>query len=726
MSGGIKVPSIFTAVDKFTRPVRKMARTGVQFAKSVDAGVARLDRRINRFGRTIRNTLGAFGLFVGLTAGVAVVGDAVRVIADYEQANANLASVLGIEVKETKALQAASKQLGATTAFTAAEVAGLQTEFAKLGFAQDQILGMTQGTLALAAATRTELPQAAMQVGSTIRAFGLAATDAGKVADIFAASTSKSALDMEKLDVAMSKVAPVAKQFGFELKDTVAIMGTLANAGFDASTMATSTRSIILNLADANGKLAKQLGGPARNFDDITRAMVKLQKKGVDLNTLLKATDKRSVAAFATLLEGAEKTKELQVALEQSGGAAERMAKKQLDTLRGRVTILRSAYEGFILSLDEGNGSFSTAAKRALDVTAEILSMASGMATAKEELFGNALANRILAERIITLIKALRAIVVSYLMIKTLLIIGRSLYAAYSVGLGIATAMQWKNTIALKGNSLAMKAHVVTTRIATVAQKAFNMAMRMNPIGLVITGVVALAAGVAILTQAFRTNSREQRLNSEIQNRALQNTIEQRAEIDFLFRSLKKAEVGSDKFHNVLSRINQIQPGIVEKYNLQAGALENITRAENDLKKAVMERAKAEAIAQLIQEKTRQMIVEQTEGPRFGDKLIALFKSGGAPGVFGAQMILEQQSRIASINDDINALMERQAALAGQDGPTQPVNLAATQERINTERQESVERGELGINITDETGRAEVDKGRLNGIPVRTEETFGF
>ena len=64
-------------------------------------------------------------------------------------------------------------------------------------------------------------------------------------------------------------MAPVAKAFGFSIEDSTALLGQLANAGFDASSAATATRNILLNLADANGDLAKELGRPIKNAEDL-------------------------------------------------------------------------------------------------------------------------------------------------------------------------------------------------------------------------------------------------------------------------------------------------------------------------------------------------------------------------------------------------------------------------------------------------------------------------
>ena len=65
---------------------------------------------------------------------------------------------------------------------------------------------------------------------------------------------------------------------------------------------ATATRNILLNLADGSGKLAKALGGSVNTLPELVAGLKKLREQGVDLNTTLELTDKRSVAAFNAFL----------------------------------------------------------------------------------------------------------------------------------------------------------------------------------------------------------------------------------------------------------------------------------------------------------------------------------------------------------------------------------------------------------------------------------------
>jgi TP901 family phage tail tape measure protein len=436
--------------------------------------------------------LGGLGLALG---GAALIGGLVSVIGifkDFEQANANLSAVLGKSKSEIIALSNDSKRLGASTAFTAAQVAGLQTEYAKLGFTQDEILKSTEATLSLAAATNTDLAQSATQVGAALRAFGLDASEAGRVADVFAASTSKSALDMEKLNTSMSIVAPVAKQFGFSIEDSTALLGSLANAGFDASSAATATRNIFLNMADANGKLAKSLGRPVTSLEDMLVGMEELRAKGVDLATMLDLTDKRSVAAFATFLDGTDSIRSLSVELKNAEGAAAAMAKTQLDTLGGSLTILESAYQGFILSMEDGTGGFASQLRMIVDVTAEMFTLASGMGAATETLTENQRTIRSWAEFMLSALKVVGTMIAVMLAWKAAILITKGALLAYNaIANAVFLVQMIKYTAATSGLTFAQAA-------LAIAQAELNTIMAANPMMLMVIGIAALIALVVV------------------------------------------------------------------------------------------------------------------------------------------------------------------------------------------------------------------------------------
>ena len=285
--------------------------------------------------------------------------EAYKTISNFEQANANLASILGATSDQMEKLEKAAIALGSSTRYSASQVTGLQTELAKLGFTVKEITDMSPAVLNFAGSVGTDLASAAALAGVALRSFNLGSEQTEDALGTMAVACNKSALSFTYLQNSFSTIAPVAKTYGLSLKDTIALLGTLANAGFDASSAATATRNILLKMVNTNGKLAKSLGGSVKTFDDIMDGMIKLRDSGLDLAGAFELTDQRSVSAFSTFLDGAESAMELRGELEDVNGKLQEMAEQRANTVEGAIDGMKSAWEGLVLSFRNSTGTFA-------------------------------------------------------------------------------------------------------------------------------------------------------------------------------------------------------------------------------------------------------------------------------------------------------------------------------------------------------------------------------
>lgn len=292
---------------------------------------------------------GVVALFTKLREGV---GDIVK----FEYANSRLAAILGTTSDKVKELTVDAQRLGATTKYTASEATELQIELAKLGFTRKEILESTEAVLKFAQATGSELSEAAALSGAALRMFNADTKETERYVSAMAISTTKSALSFSYLATALPIVGPVAKAFNFSIEDTLALLGKLSDAGFDASMAATATRNIFLNLADSNGKLAKALGKPVKTLPELVDGLRSLKEKGVDLNTTLELTDKRSVAAFNAFLTAVDKILPLRTQITGVESELGDMAHTMEDNVQGAMANLSSAWEAFMLSFSNSTG----------------------------------------------------------------------------------------------------------------------------------------------------------------------------------------------------------------------------------------------------------------------------------------------------------------------------------------------------------------------------------
>ena len=308
--------------------------------------------------------LGAFGLNLfgaaaAVTAFVGVVRGAGQTIADFEQANANLASILGVSKDQIAALTDSAVALGPALGRLPKEVTDLQTELAKLGFTTPQILEAQEAVILLANATGESLGKSAEVAAATLKGFGLDAEETQRVVDVMAQSFNATSLDLEKFSTAMATLAPAAKAAGFSFEETTALVGVLADRGLDASVVGTSLRSIFQDLAKTGMSL-----------DD---ALAQINGSTNKNATAFELFGERAASAGIILAEAREETDRVTTSLQSAGGAAEAMAQTQLDTLTGSVNRVTASWDAFVLSLEKGDGVLGKLVRGTLDTFADIL-----------------------------------------------------------------------------------------------------------------------------------------------------------------------------------------------------------------------------------------------------------------------------------------------------------------------------------------------------------------
>lgn len=295
-------------------------------------------RQLDKTGKRMQK-LGT-GLSKSLTAplvGIGVLG--VKTFADFEDGMAKVQAISGATGSEFKALEIDAKKLGETTRFTATQVAQLQLNFSKLGFNPTEILAATAATLDLALATGEDLASSATVAASTLRGFGLEATETQRIVDVMAASFSSSSLDLEKFKTAMATVAPVAKNAGVSLEDATGQLAVLVNAGVDAATAGTGLRNIYLDIAGSGETLEGSLGKIANSTNKNA--------------TAFKLFGKRGATVAAVLADNYSAAKQFGEQFDNASGSAAKMAAIMDDTLKGSLLRLKSAVEGAFISIGE-------------------------------------------------------------------------------------------------------------------------------------------------------------------------------------------------------------------------------------------------------------------------------------------------------------------------------------------------------------------------------------
>ena len=350
--------------------------------------VVKGEKDLQRVGKTAGGGAKSFAKMAG-AIGLAVtafreinkqIGSAINTFKKFEFQMAKVKATTGATEKDFKKLNATAKQLGRTTFFTSSQVGELQMNYAKLGFTTSEILDAQEATLRLATATGSDLARAAVVAGAAVRGFNLDASETERVVDVMAVAFTSSALDIEKFQTSMTKVAPIAKSAGFSIEDTTAIMSQLADSGIEASIAGTSLRNILLKMQDPNSDLVKSFGKTIHSYDQLLPAMKKFIQEGGSMADIMEVVDLRQAAAFEQMLTSSDATEKLIGKMNDASGSAERLAKIIGDTFEGAMKRLTSASEGLAIVILE---DFGGALKETINDLAELLNK---LADNKEEI----------------------------------------------------------------------------------------------------------------------------------------------------------------------------------------------------------------------------------------------------------------------------------------------------------------------------------------------------
>lgn len=298
----------------------------------------------------------------------------------FQQQMSAVNSVLQADGATMDKLSAKAKELGASTKFTAKQAGEGMEMLASAGFTADQVMEGIEGTLSLAAAGALDLGAASEITANVINGMGLAAGDAGHVADVLAKAAADSATNVQAIGVAFKYSAGQARSMGISVEENAFLLGAMADSGMKGSSGGTALQNMLSALAKptekgaelfkkmnlqmtemgADGKkhlrpVADIVGEIGKEFekieDPIKRAKLqeevfrKIGQKGYS------ALDARN-DKFAGMSEAERKQRGVgSFAKGTVDGAAAKMAEIRLIGVAGAFEILKSSMEGLALEI---------------------------------------------------------------------------------------------------------------------------------------------------------------------------------------------------------------------------------------------------------------------------------------------------------------------------------------------------------------------------------------
>ena len=492
------IPSIFTAIDRFTAPVKKMTTTSEAFSSKTADGVNKVDAAFNKLSPSLSDASKQLLNFASAAAIMAGVVSTIRFgfesMKDYESNLAQLRAITGATGAQFEGFKKQIEAVANTQKVSAVEVA---SAFTVIGNAQPELLksaeglsAVTDATMKLAKASRSELEPTAMAMVTMMNQFRLGANDAAASAEILATAERIGSSSITKTSEALSQFGVVAKNMGVGFRESVSMVQTISQFELGAEA-GTKLRNILINMGSAKvlDKLAvsdmKRLGinmdivsNKALPLSDRLREMSKAAK---DNSAIFHIFGKENNALATALLNNVDNFDKMYTGLGATGNLLS-MVDENMNTLTAKIEQMKASFVNFLVTGDKTN--------IVLDTMKGFL--------------------KFVADNMKAIVTGGVFLIGSLVSVKIAFALARGAVFAYNFWLGITAGTQAVATGAIAGNSVALMANklllygvAAATSVATAAQWLLNAAMAANPIGATVLALVGLVALIGIAIAYF-------------------------------------------------------------------------------------------------------------------------------------------------------------------------------------------------------------------------------
>lgn len=511
MATAFTIPTIFTAVDQMSPTVQRMRQNVIGFGNSTEAALNRVERTVRKLtpglGGVHKQLLSMVGTGAILAGGFQLGAFSFNSLADYETAVDSFRVIVSdLNDAEFTPFQNKINEVARDTKRSGTEVATAFEQIASKNatFAQtaDGLGQVTKASITLAKASRMDLGVAAESLVGIMNQFSFGAEKANRTINVLAAGQAVGAASIAQTAEAFVNLGPTAASANVTLEESVGLIQTLAKFSLYGADAGTVLRGSIIKLQKAG--LGYKSGQFSINdaLDDTNKLLGKVHT-AKQKDALITAIFGIHNITAGKILTANRDTYHQFTAAVTGTSEAQKGADINSGNLRTTIQQLSSEWVNYITTSDKVGSGMETVSNASKWLTNNI---------------GFVVDKVVLGTKI-------------YLGYKAAMLTARSAMFAWNVTLGISSALQGASSLAMAGNTTALGAQRVAlwftrtalmgetaaTVTATEAQWGLNAAYAANPIGFIVLGIAALAAGVAYLTyregELTKQYAKQQELN---------------------------------------------------------------------------------------------------------------------------------------------------------------------------------------------------------------------
>lgn len=458
---------LYRIQDRFSAVLNRMSQAATRF----DAGVTRMQGKLGGLQQKFQAT-GA--RMANLQTGLASIGAGAFLKGALEESTAFQKSlnmtqaVTGSTTEQMDLMRNKALEWGAQTQFSSGQVAQAMAELGKMGNKTNDILDLMPGTMALAAAGEISMGEAANFSMGILNQFGMSLDQATNVADLMSTGASAAATSVTGLASAMANTGLDAKMAGLSIEDTTKALMAMASVNLEGAEAGTMMKAVLTEISIGGDKVREgfeKMGIDMDQYRDSTTGQIKdlwalteaMKAGGANAAILGEMFGRQAKKGMGALLSAdTAKLKEFDDAIEDSTGASRRMSETLMNGLEPMIQ-----FQSIMQNLKVIVGSFVAEAITPLLSKFNIW-------------MGNMQKNNPQMLKFITY----------FLMATTAL-------GAILIPLGLF--------ISAVGSVIGLvKTIIGLTKVWTAVQAAWNAVMALNPIAMIIIGIIALIAIIVL------------------------------------------------------------------------------------------------------------------------------------------------------------------------------------------------------------------------------------
>ena len=474
------IPSVFTAIDKITQPVKAMARGVSAFINRTQEQIARFERTYRELGRTATQvSKKAFIVGAAIAAPLIV---AARDAIIFEDRMADVAKTTGLAGKQLNKFGGELLALAPGTRTSIEELQTIAVIGGQMHVANNELLGFTDSVNKFNVALGSDFAggvEGATKAISGLKVLFKQTRDLDISAAITKTGSAINALSAQGVVVPeitefVSRVGQLPDAIKPSIQDTIALAGVFNKAGITAEIASRAFGDVLITASNNLPRFAKQMGMTEKALaslinKDPAAFVLKFSEslKGMDATKLakslkgMKLTDAGAIKLVGALGSSTEMLGQFQgIANKEFAKGTSLLEEYNTKNNTTRANISKAINNFKALSITIGT---------------ELLPMINDVIRAVAPLFAS----------FIQFAKDNPGTV------KTMLGLAIAFSALSFIVSGVAGAIALYSNIMLIASKM--------TKIVTVAQWLWNAAMTANPIGIIIVAIAALAAWIAMI-----------------------------------------------------------------------------------------------------------------------------------------------------------------------------------------------------------------------------------